>query len=90
MESLEMHEDDSEEYDYFDDFGLQGKCGGGSGGDAGGSTQRLSRRQQNRGGAGAGTIYSSKHVRAKEAQQRMPKKSGQSTERGRRPIPPDY
>jgi hypothetical protein len=56
--------DDDGHYAEYDDFEL-----GGSGGGGGGSTGKMSRREQSRGGgAGRGTIYSSKHVRAKEAQ----------------------
>uniref|UniRef100_A0A7R9ZP05 Uncharacterized protein n=1 Tax=Craspedostauros australis TaxID=1486917 RepID=A0A7R9ZP05_9STRA len=54
-----------DEYDDYDDFGLSGG-GGGGGGNA-----KIKRRQDNRGGSGgSGTIYSAKHVRAKEAQRK--------------------
>jgi hypothetical protein len=58
---------------YYDDFEL-GRGGTSGGGGGGGSTGKMSRREQSRGGgAGRGTIYSSKHVRAKEAQQQQSK-----------------
>lgn len=61
-----LYEDDAE---FYDDFGVDGKSGGGAA-----SSHKMSRREQNRGGLGGGSIYSSKHVRAKEAIQKKPKK----------------
>jgi hypothetical protein len=54
---------EGDEYDDFDDFGAQGSAGGGAG------KQKMDKRKEQRGGSGgSGTIYSTKHVRAKEAQ----------------------
>lgn len=55
-------------YDEYGDFGLDCKSAGGGGG-GGGTSQKMSRRHQQRGDAGNGTIYSTKHVRAKETLQ---------------------
>ena len=49
-----------DEYDDFDDFA--------AGGGGGGLTAKMGKRQGNRGGGGSGTIYSSKHIRAKATQ----------------------
>jgi len=57
---------DYEDYDEYDDFQAGG---GGGGGGRGLGRQKTTKRQQLRGGGGgSGTIYSAKHVRAKEAQ----------------------
>lgn len=62
MESLaSMDGYDDEAIDGYDDYALQG---GGGGGGAGGKTEK---RRTNRGG-GSQNVYSSKHVRAQEAQ----------------------
>lgn len=50
----------ADEYDDYDDFGAA-------------SGNRMDKRQQDRRG-GSGNVYSSKHVRAKESQQRSSKK----------------
>ena len=50
----------ADEYDDFDDFAAT-------------SGSKTDKRQQDR-GAGGGSVYSSKHVRAKESQQRSSKK----------------
>jgi hypothetical protein len=61
VDSAAFYEGD--EYDDFDDFGAQGSAGGGAG------KQKTDKRQEQRGGSGgSGTIYSAKHIRAKEAQ----------------------
>ena len=54
------------EYDEYDDFAA---CFGGGGGGGGGGIgrQKTAKRQKQRGGGGSGTIYSSKHIRAKES-----------------------
>lgn len=52
----------ADEYDAFDDFAAT-------------SGSKTEKRQQDRGGGGgSGNVYSSKHVRAKESQQRSSKK----------------
>ena len=59
---------EGDEYDDYDDF--RASTGGGGGGGGGSKSSKMSRRQENRGGSGgSGTIYSAKHVRAKEALQ---------------------
>ena len=56
------------DYDDYDDFGLAGKGGGGGSSSASKTSQKMKKRQNQRGGSGGrGTIYSNKHVRAKEA-----------------------
>ena len=50
-----------DEYGDYDDFNI-----GSGGGGGGGGSSKQSRRQENRGGGG-GSVYSSKHIRAKEA-----------------------
>ena len=65
---------DGDTYDDYDDFGLNHKGGGGGGG-GGGTSQKMAKRQEDRGGSGgSGTIYSAKHVRAKENLQKSGKK----------------
>lgn len=64
VDSSAFYEED--EYDKYDDFGMANSGGGGGG--SGTKNQKINRRQDNRGGgATSGTIYSTKHVRAKEA-----------------------
>ena len=59
---------EGDDYDDYDDFEAGGKSGGG-GGANNNSKQKMEKRQQERGGGGgSGTIYSAKHIRAKEAQ----------------------
>jgi len=66
--------DEYDEYDEHDDFGLVKNNNAGGGG--GNKSQKMARRQDNRGGGGGvGTIYSAKHVRAKEALQKSPKRN---------------
>lgn len=50
-------------YDDYDDFGASGGGGGGGGG------SKTNKRREERGG-GSNNVYSAKHVRAKEAQQK--------------------
>lgn len=63
----EEGDDDFDDYDDYDDFRAENyRCGGTKGG------QKINRRHQNRGGSGgSGTIYSTKHIRVKESQQRQ-------------------
>ena len=58
------YEEDFDCYLDYDDF-RAGGCGGGGGG--GGSSKKATKRQKQRGGGGSGTIYSAKHIRAKES-----------------------
>lgn len=51
-----------DEYDDFDDFAASGKPAGGAG-----ISQKMSKRVENKGGGGSGSIYSAKHIRQKEA-----------------------
>jgi hypothetical protein len=58
-----------DEYDDYGDFGVNQAKSGGGGGGGGGTTQKIDKRQEHRGGSGgSGSIYSAKHVRAKETQ----------------------
>jgi hypothetical protein len=67
VDSAAFYEGD--EYDEYDDFGAQGSAGGGA------VKQKTAKRQEQRGGSGgSGTIYSTKHVRAKEAQPKIKSK----------------
>lgn len=60
---------EGDEYDDYDDFQASNAAGGGGGGRT--KSTKMNRRQDNRGGSGgSGTIYSAKHVRAKEAIQK--------------------
>jgi hypothetical protein len=59
---------EGDDYDEYDDFGAD--TGGGGGG------SRQNKRREDRGDSGgSGTVYSAKHVRAKEAQQQNTSKS---------------
>ena len=57
--------DDFDDCDDFDDFGLVSRRGGGGASKTAG--QKMKKRQKQRGGGGRGTIYSTKHIRAREA-----------------------
>ena len=66
VDSAAFYEGD--EYDEYDDFPGQGSAGGGAG------KHKTDKRHEQRGGSiGSGTIYSAKHVRAKEAQPKTKK-----------------
>jgi hypothetical protein len=66
VDSATFYEGD--EYDDLDDFGAQGMRGAGAG------TKKTDKRQEKRGGSGgSGTIYSTKHIRAKDSQPRTKK-----------------
>lgn len=68
-------DDEYEDYDC-DDFGLEGAIRGGGGG----RSQKVGRRHRKRGGSGgSGNVYSTKHIRVKEAQ----RKQGKSSLQGR-------
>ena len=57
---------EGDEYDDYDDFQAAGGSGGGA---VGNNSSKMHKRSNNRGGGGgSGTIYSARHVRAKEAQ----------------------
>jgi hypothetical protein len=63
-----------DDYEDYDDFGI-GQSGGGGGGTRT-KSQKIQFRQDTRGGGGGSdTIYSAKHVRAKEALQLKGKKT---------------
>ena len=66
-----MYFEGGDEYDDYDDFGLNSGGGGGGGGgnkNTKKATARVEKQQQDRGGArGSGTIYSNKHTRLREA-----------------------
>lgn len=51
---------EGDDYDDYDDFAAGGNGGGGG---------KVNKRSNERGGGGSGTIYSAKHIRAKEALQ---------------------
>ena len=71
-----QYEDERDYYDDdfldYDDFQAMGGGGGGAGSRAAG--KKTTKRQNQRGGGGSGTIYSAKHIRAKEAQMSRPSK----------------
>lgn len=61
VDSAQFGEAADDGYDDYDDFNVS-------------SGNKIEKRQQDRGGGGSGNVYSAKHVRAKESQQRSNKK----------------
>jgi hypothetical protein len=65
--SSDFYDDDGDDYNDYDDFGLQFSSSGG-GGTSKAASLKMNKRVKQQGGSNtSGSIYSAKHVRAKEA-----------------------